>query len=99
MALPIFGLTFKKIENDHQLRNQYLSPFAPLSDSLISMLDCPVYCAEIPSDFLTRKELREFRKEEKKKKERETEEEDVKEEKKERVGFFKRIGNFFRKKK
>jgi penicillin-binding protein 1A len=97
MALPIFGLTFKKIEKDHQLRSQYLSPFAPLSDSLMSMLDCPVYSDEIPSEYLSRKELREFRKEERKKKEEEKEK--IKEEKKEKVGFFKRIGNFFRKKR
>ena len=99
MALPIFGLTFKKIENNQALRNKYLNTFAPLSDSLMSMLDCPVYSVEIPSDFLTRKELREFRKEEDKKKGEDKAEEIVKEEKKEKVGFFRRIGNFFKRKK
>jgi len=94
MALPIFGLTFRNIEKDHQLRNQYLSPFAPLSDSLLSVLDCPAYSTEIPSDYLTRKERRELRKEEKEK-----EKLIGAEDKKEKEGFFKRIGNFFRKKR
>ncbi len=96
MALPIFGMTLKKIEADHQLRNEYLHDFAPLSDSLLGLLDCPAYSPEIPTDYLDRKERRKLQKEERKKEQ--LEEKDPAEQK-EKPGFFKRIGNFFRKKK
>jgi len=98
MALPIFGMALKKIEADPQLRNEYLHDFAPLPDSLLNILDCPVYSLEIPSDYLDRKELRKLRKEERAQKKEQLKEEDPTE-KEEKPGFFKRIGNLFRKKK
>jgi penicillin-binding protein 1A len=105
MALPIFGMCFQKIEANPKLRAQFLPAFAPLSDTLMSMLDCPAYTLEIPKDYLTRKEIRELRREGREKRKEEIEageeqEEQVqeKQEEEEKPGFFKRVGNFFRKK-
>ncbi len=94
MALPIFGMTLKKIEANHQLRNEYLHDFAPLSDSLLDLLDCPAYSPEIPTDYLDRKERRKLQKEERAHKKEQLEEEDPAEQK-EKPGFFKRVGNFY----
>jgi penicillin-binding protein 1A len=102
MALPIFGMTFRKIEANNKLSAQYLPPFAPLPLELLIELDCPAYTLEIPDEYLTRKERREFRKEERAFRKEDNKEEQVVEEEsenaEEKPGFFKRVGNFFRKK-
>jgi len=100
MALPIVATTMKKMETDHVLGKKYLTVFPALPDSLQAMLNCPSYTADIPVDYISRKEAREFRREEKVLTEEQEPAEEVsgQEEQKEKVGFFKKIRNFFRKK-
>jgi len=93
MALPIFAHTIKKMESNPELRNKYLTPFAQIPDTLVEMLNCPSYSESFPKEHLTRLERRELRQE---LKEREVMD---KEEKQEKKGFFRRIGDFFRKRK
>jgi penicillin-binding protein 1A len=88
MALPIFARTVKKVEANTGLSGKYLLPFEPIPDSLAMKLDCPAYMPEIPTKYMSRKEAREARKELRKKEDEE-----------EKPGFFKRIGNFFKRKK
>jgi len=106
-ALPVFGLVVNNMEKDNTMVEKYLSPFPDPGDSLLLVLDCPDFTLEDPdknifdkirdvftkddSDTLTKKEKRRAGKEQKK-----FEDEVGKEEKE---GFFKRIGNLFKKKK
>jgi penicillin-binding protein 1A len=88
MALPIFARTIQKLEANPDLRQEYLVDFPVESDSIAELLDCPAYMQEIPTEFMSRKQAREARRELRKKEEEE-----------EKPGFFKRIGNFFKRKK
>ncbi|MCD4682313.1 MAG: transglycosylase domain-containing protein [Bacteroidales bacterium] len=104
MALPVFGQVVNKMENNRTLTKKYLSPFPALTDTLLAAMDCPDFSLEKPdknffdivrdifakedSAAIAKKESRKARKERK---------ESVK--KKEKEGFFKRIGNIFKRKK
>jgi penicillin-binding protein 1A len=100
MALPIVAMTLREMETDRQPGSEYLTAFPPLPDSLQALLDCPSYSDEIPTEYLSRKEAREFRREEKALEDEQKPGEDLstQEETKEKTGFFKKIRNFFRKK-
>ncbi len=105
MALPVFGRVVNKIENNQTLSGKYLTSFSILSDSLLVVMDCPDFTLEDPEeDFLdkvkdvftrddsattAKKEQKQARKEQRK----------ADKEEKEKEGFFKRIGNMFKKKK
>jgi len=91
MALPIFAQTIKKMEVDASLRSEYLVSFPAVNDTIAALMDCPSYSRTLPVGHLNRREAREFKRELKK-----TEETADKEEK---PGFFKKIGNFFKRKK
>lgn len=92
MALPIFAMTVDAMESDHELRTKYLRPFPPVADTLAAMLDCPAFTHDLPLEYLTRKEKRDLRRELRN-------HEDLEEEgKKEKKGFFRKVGDFFRKK-
>jgi penicillin-binding protein 1A len=41
LALPLIGLTLKKVQSDPGLKSQFFSPFPELSPELASELDCP----------------------------------------------------------
>lgn len=92
MALPIFAMTAHAMENDPGLRTKYLLPFPAIPDTLAAMLDCPAFSRELPLEYLTRKEKREFRREIR---EKEALEKDSSKEKK---GFFRKVRDFFRRK-
>ena len=91
MALPIFAMTVKKMESDAKLKSGYLVSFPPLDDTIAALMDCPAYSRTIPVEYLSRRETREFRRELRNREETGQEEE--------KPGFFKRIGNFFKRKK
>jgi len=90
MALPIFAMTMMKVESDPKLKDTYLSSFKPVPDTLAVLLNCPPFSRDLPIDHLSRKEIREFKKEIRER------EDSLPEEKR---GFFKRVGDFFKKKK
>ena len=90
MALPIFALTMKKMESNPKLKNAFLTSFQMVPDTLAALLNCPPYSRDLPIEHLTRREIREFRKEISER------EDSLPEEKK---GFFKRVRDFFRGKK
>jgi penicillin-binding protein 1A len=92
MALPIFAMTAHAMENDPGLRTKYLLPFPAIPDTLAAMLDCPAFSRELPLEYLSRQEKREFRRE---LREKETLEKDSSKEKK---GFFRKVRDFFRRK-
>jgi len=91
MALPIFAHTIKMIEDDASLRYEYLTNFPAVDDTIAALMDCPSYSRTIPVGHLNRREAREFKRELKNREESSQEEE--------KTGFFKKIGNFFKRKK
>ena len=104
MALPIFGMVVNKMENDRILANEFLSPFLMLTDTLLAAMDCPDFTLENPDknffdivrDIFDKDDSTAIAKKEQRKAKRERKE-SVK--KKEKEGFFKRIGKLFKKKK
>lgn len=41
LALPLVGMTLKNLREDHDLRNQFITPFPELPTDLAAELDCP----------------------------------------------------------
>ncbi len=104
MALPVFGQVVNKMEDDRTLANEYLSPFPVLTDTLLATMDCPDYTLEKPDknffdivkDIFDKDNAKAIAKKERRKAKKEQKESVVKEEKE---GFFKRVGNLFKRKK
>ena len=92
------------MENDPILANQYLSPFPALTDTLLLAMDCPDFTLEKPDKNLLDKFIDIFDRDDsaviankEQKKAKRAQRETAK--KKEKEGFFKRVGKFFKKKK
>ena len=95
MALPVVASTLSEIQSSANLSQAYLTPFRPLPDSIVAMMDCPPYSEEIPRDYISREEIRELRREARENKEIDRKD-SIPGEKQEKEGFFKKIRNFFR---
>ncbi|MEN8225240.1 MAG: transglycosylase domain-containing protein [Bacteroidota bacterium] len=93
MALPIFARTVKKMESRQALKRKYLTAFNPVSDSLMACIDCPAYSRDLPIEHLSRKEIREFRREIRKR------EDAMEGDTAKKRGLFRKIGDFFRRKR
>lgn len=101
-ALPVIGLVVNKMENNTSLANEYLTRFPKLSDTLLSEMDCPDFTLEKPdkSFFDAVRDI--FKKDDAvaktdKRKAKKAQKRSV--EKKEKEGFFKRVGKLFKRKK
>jgi len=93
MALPIFARTIKEVESNNDLSQTYMLDFAPVPDTLVVLLDCPPYSRDLPLEHLNRREKREFKREVRER------EDSVLVVKKEKKGFFRKVGDLFRRKK
>lgn len=97
-ALPVFAKFFENINADTTYQHISEAKFSPPSQQVRIMLDCAAFIEEKPSLFemlFGDKEDKEKKKKEKKEKKKE----EKKKEEKESDGFFKSIGDLFKRKK